>query len=120
MEKKKNAGFYARGAVPRRSADRKAGHALRLFLKEESENETLFWKCHNYGDNFDDSCPAGLFPLVSIPTIVGCVGALLIIIAAIATPIAKTQKVREAWFYVMSSGAVLKITTMEIARIILR
>ena len=68
----------------------------------------------------DGSCAPGLFPLVSIPTIVGCVGALLIIIAAIATPIAKTQKVREAWFYVMSSGAVLKIATMEIARIILR
>ena len=68
----------------------------------------------------DGSCAPGLFPLVSIPTIVGCVGALLIIIAAIATPIAKTQKVREAWFYVMSSGAVLKIATMEIARIIIR
>ena len=68
----------------------------------------------------DGSCAPGLFPLVSIPTIVGCVGALLIIIAAIATPIAKTQKVREAWFYVMSSGAVLKIATMEIAQIILR
>ena len=68
----------------------------------------------------DGSCAPGLFPLVSIPTIVGCVGALLIIIAAIATPIAKTQKMREAWFYVMSSGAVLKIVTMEIARIILR
>lgn len=68
----------------------------------------------------DGSCAPGLFPLVSIPTIVGCVGALLIIIAAIATPIAKTQKVQEAWFYVMSSGAVLKIATMEIARIILR
>ena len=68
----------------------------------------------------DGSCAPGLVPLVSIPTIVGCVGALLIIIAAIATPIAKTQKVREARFYVMSSGAVLKIATMEIARIILR
>ena len=39
---------------------------------------------------------------------------------AIATPIARTQKVREAWFYVMSSGAVLKIATMEIARIMFR
>ena len=66
----------------------------------------------------DGSCTPGLFPLVSIPTIVGCVGALLIIIAAIATPIAKTQKMREVWFYVMSDGAVLKIVTMEIARII--
>ena len=66
----------------------------------------------------DGSCAPGLFPLVSVPTIVGCVGALLIIVAAIATPIAKTQKMREVWFYVMSSGAVLKIVTMEIARII--
>ena len=67
----------------------------------------------------DGSCAPGLFQLVSIPTIVGCVGALLIIIAAIATPIAKTQRAREIWFYVMSGGAVLKIVTMEIARIIL-
>lgn len=67
----------------------------------------------------DGSCAPGLFHLVSIPTIVGCVGALLIIIAAIATPIAKTQKMREVWFYGMSGGAVLKIVTMEIARIIL-
>ena len=67
----------------------------------------------------DGSCAPGLFPLISVPTIVGCVDALLIIVAAIATPIAKTQKMREVWFYVMSSGAVLKIVTMEIARIIL-
>jgi len=67
----------------------------------------------------DGSCAPGLFPLVSIPTIVGCIGALLIIIAAIATPIAKTQRAREVWFYVMSGGAMLKIVTMEIARIIL-
>ena len=67
----------------------------------------------------DGSCAPGLFPLVSIPTIVGCVGALLIIIAAIATPIAKTQKMREVWFYVMSGGAVLKIVTLEITRMIL-
>ena len=67
----------------------------------------------------DGSCAPGLFPLISVPTIVGCVDALLIIVAAIATPIAKTQKMREAWFYVMSSGAVLKIVMMEVARIIL-
>ena len=66
----------------------------------------------------DGSCAPGLFPLVSVPIIVGCVGALLIIIAAIATPIAKTQRTREIWFYIMSCGAVLKIVTMEIARII--
>lgn len=67
----------------------------------------------------DGSCAPGVFPLVSVPTIIGCVGALLIIVAAIATPIAKTQRAREIWFFLMSGGAVLKIMTMEIARIIL-
>ena len=67
----------------------------------------------------DGSCAPGLFPLVSAPTIVGCIGALLIIIAAIATPIARTQRMREICFFVMSGGTVLKIVTMEIARIIL-
>ena len=67
----------------------------------------------------DGSCAPGVFPLVSVPTIIGCVGALLIIVAAIATPIAKTQRAREIWFFLMSGGAVLKIVTMEIARIIL-
>ena len=61
----------------------------------------------------------GVFPLVSVPTVVGCAGALLIVVAAIATPIARTQKMRELWFYGMSGGAVLKIATMEIARLVL-
>lgn len=67
----------------------------------------------------DGNSAPGIFALIGIPTIVGCVGALLIIIAAVATPIAKTQHMREVWFYVMSGGAVLKILTMETARIIL-
>lgn len=65
----------------------------------------------------DGSCDPGIFSLISIPTIVGCIGALLIIISAIATPIAKSQHAREIWFYIMSSGAVLKIATIEITRI---
>lgn len=65
----------------------------------------------------DGSCAPGLFPLVSVPTVVGCIGALLILIAAAATPIARTQHARQVWFYVMSGGAVLKIVTMEAARI---
>ncbi len=68
----------------------------------------------------DGSCAPGIFPLVSIPNLVGCVGALLILIAAVATPIARTQKTREIWFYIMSFGAVLKIVTVEIARIFLK
>ena len=67
----------------------------------------------------DGSCALGLFPLISVPNIIGCAGALLIIIAAVAVPAAKTQRAREIWFYVMSGGAVLKIVTMEIARIII-
>lgn len=65
----------------------------------------------------DGSCPPGIFKLISIPTIVGAVGALAIIVALIATPIAKNQSAREIWFYVMSCGVGMKILTMEIARI---
>lgn len=67
----------------------------------------------------DGSCAPGVFPLVSVPTVIGCIGAALILIAAIATPIAKTQTARQVWFCVMSGGAVLKIVTMEVARIFL-
>ena len=53
-----------------------------------------------------------------VPNIVGSDGAAIIIIAAIAPPIAKSQHMREIWFYVMSGGVMLKIVVMEIARII--
>lgn len=66
----------------------------------------------------DGSCDPGIFGLISIPTVVGCVGAVLIVIAAIATPIAKSQHMREIWFNIMSGGVLLKILTMEFARII--
>ncbi len=66
----------------------------------------------------DGSCAPGLFPLASIPTVVGCIGAALILVAAIATPIAKSQRAREIWFYIMSGGTVLKIVTVEIARML--
>ena len=66
----------------------------------------------------DGSCAPGLFPLVSIPTVVGCIGAALILVAATATPIAKSQRAREIWFYIMSGGTVLKIVTVEIARML--
>lgn len=68
----------------------------------------------------DGSCAPGLFPLVSIPNLIGCIGAAVIIIAAIATLIAKSQHMREIWFYVMSGGIMMKILAMEIARIIVK
>ena len=51
--------------------------------------------------------------------VVCCFGAVLILLAAIAAPLAKTQHTRQIWFYVMSGGALLKILTMEISRILL-
>ena len=65
----------------------------------------------------DGSCAPGVFPLISIPNLIGCVGAAIIIIAAIAKPIAKSQHMRLIWFYVMSGGITMKILVMEIARI---
>lgn len=66
----------------------------------------------------DGSCAPGLFSLVSIPTIIGCIGAGMIIIAFIATPIAKSQHMREIWFYVMSSGILLKVVVIEFVRVL--
>ena len=66
----------------------------------------------------DGSCAPGVFSLISFPNLIGCIGAAIIVIAAIATPIAKSQLAREVWFYVMSSGVILKIGVMEIARIL--
>lgn len=68
----------------------------------------------------DGSCATGLFPLVSIPNLIGCTGAAVIIIAAIATPIAKSQYMREIWFYVMSGGIMMKILVVETARMMVR
>ena len=71
-------------------------------------------------NTIDGSCAPGMFSLVSIPNLIGCIGAAIIIIAAIATLIAKSQHMRQIWFYVMSGGVMLKILVMEAARIIIR
>lgn len=65
----------------------------------------------------DGSCAPGMFPLLSVPNLIGCVGAAIIIIAAIATPIVKSQHTREILFYIMSGGVLLKIAVMEISRL---
>ena len=67
----------------------------------------------------DGSCTPGIFSLISIPNLIGCVGAALILIAGIGTLFSKSQHAREIWFYLMSGGAMLKIVTVEIARILL-
>lgn len=69
-------------------------------------------------NTINGSCAPGVFSLVSIPNLIGCIGATIIIISAVATPIAKSQHMRQIWFYVMSSGVMLKVVVMELARII--
>ena len=71
-------------------------------------------------NTINGSCAPGVFSLVSIPNLIGCIGATIIIISAVATPIAKSQHMRQIWFYVMSSGVMLKILVMEVARFIVR
>lgn len=71
-------------------------------------------------NTINGSCAPGVFSLVSIPNLIGCIGATIIIISAVATPIAKSQHMRQIWFYVMSSGVMLKILVMEVAKIIVR
>ena len=71
-------------------------------------------------NTIDGSCVPVMFSLVSIQNLIGCIGATIIIIAAVATPIAKSQHMRQIWFYVISSGVMLKILVMELARIIVR
>ena len=70
-------------------------------------------------NTIDGSCDPGIFSLMSLPVIIGCIGALIIIIAAVATPAAKSQAAREIWFYIMSGGVMLKVITMEISRLII-
>ena len=65
----------------------------------------------------DGSCNPGVFPLFSFPNIIGCIGALMIIVAVIAVPISSSQYSKQIWFYIMSGGVTLKIVTVEIARI---
>ncbi len=68
----------------------------------------------------DGTCNPGVFSLISIPTIIGSIGAVIIIISAIATPIARLQHTRKVWFYVMSSSVMIKILAVEIGRIFMR
>lgn len=61
------------------------------------KDETVFWKCCYSGHDRENS----------------------IALVAIAIPLAKTERMREIWFFVMSCGALVKITVVEIARILL-
>lgn len=59
-----------------------------------------------------------LFPLVSIPTVVGCLGTLVVIASAIALLIVNSQQAKELCFWFMAPGVAVKIVVVEIARVI--
>ena len=61
----------------------------------------------------DGSGASGIFQLVSVPNIVGCIGAAMILISGIAVIFAKRQHIKEILFFAMSSGAMLKMITIE-------
>lgn len=66
----------------------------------------------------DQSTQPGLFSLMSIPTIVGCIGAFMIVISFIGTCLTHQQSMKEFWFYMMSSGIVLKVIVVETFRLL--
>ena len=66
----------------------------------------------------DGSCDPGIFPLISVPNILGCVGALVIIVSGVMTPFVRSQNTREILFYMMSGGMGFKVLAVEICRII--
>ena len=61
---------------------------------------------------------AALFPLLSVPTVVGCIGAFVIIASAIALLFVNSQQAKELCFWFMASGITVKIMVVEIARVI--
>lgn len=61
----------------------------------------------------DGSGASGIFQLVNVPNIVGCIGAAMILISGIAVIFAKRQHIKEILFFTMSSGAMLKMITIE-------
>ena len=67
----------------------------------------------------DGSCDPGLFPLMSIPTAAGCIGAAVIVLAALAALLSRSQHVREICFAVMSGGMEFKIAVIELSRLII-
>lgn len=66
----------------------------------------------------DRSTAPGLFPIVSIPTVIGTVGAALIILAGIFSIFAHKQNTRRILCFICMSGIVLKIAVIELFRFI--
>ena len=67
----------------------------------------------------DGSTAPGLFSLVSIPSIVGMIGATVIVLSGLLSLFLRKQEIRRTLCFTMTSGIVLKIAVIETARILL-
>ncbi|WP_455581833.1 hypothetical protein [Dysosmobacter sp.] len=67
----------------------------------------------------DGSCAPGIFPLVSVPNLIGCIGAGVIILAGAVTLFIRPQQAREWLFFLMCAGGAVKIAAIETARMLL-
>ena len=67
----------------------------------------------------DGSTAPGLFSLVSIPSVVGMIGAAVIVLSGLLSLFLRRQEFRRTLCFTMMSGIVLKIVVIEIARILL-
>lgn len=67
----------------------------------------------------DGSTAPGLFSLVSIPSIVGMIGATVIVLSGLLSLLLRRQGTRRTLCFIMMSGIMLKIVVIEAARILL-
>lgn len=67
----------------------------------------------------DGSTAPGLFSLVSIPSIVGMIGAAVIVLSGLLSLFLRRKEIRRMLCFTMMSGIVLKIVVIETARILL-
>lgn len=67
-------------------------------------------------NKIDGSVEPGIFKLISVQNIIGCIGATIIIISGIIAIFVKKQDIKEILFFIMSSGILLKVLTIEISR----
>lgn len=61
----------------------------------------------------------GLFTVTSIPSIVNCILAAVIVLCGVLFIYLKRRKARQTLFFILSAGVFLKIPVIEISRIFL-
>lgn len=67
----------------------------------------------------DGNSLPGLFTVTSIPSIVNCILAAVIVLCGVLSIFLKRRKARQTLFFILSAGVFLKILVIEISRIFL-